>query len=630
MMNEDPHGETTVIGRNRRLYELGLVGAIALGLLGVVGGTVLLLTGSVSDRFDPLWTFRTGSLVVAAGWTLIALSLVMSTPIRSLRTFGLESSGGESYERARHWTGLKSSSILLSLLGGLAGLVLFASLLTFLGILQPDRLIALPLVRDGHLPTLLSLFLAGVLTYAHVMSLRAGREELPAGPLAAIPYIGAVGTVILVAAGATLSRFDPLREVLGGLTPYHAPFFMLGGAAAATAVSFLSRDLPGVHRLFTERHEYYGGRASAKTVMVPTLIAFALLFGVVLAVFLFELHVVGLVQQIPTNTLLLTILGVIVLGIGVSIWASFSLARSDDPDQAELYKELRSNEATKQLTILVTSAVASTVFLVWAGLTFMEASLGAFTLSKIHWLDLVAFALLSALGPYGFYHHTKVKRTRALEARFPDFIRDLAASRKAGLTLESSVYIAARGEYGALSPDIQKMADQLSWNVPFEEALERFCERVRTPLIERAVSLIIEAGRSGGNVTDVLEAAAADVRELKHMQNERKLTMGLYTGIVYIAFFVFLGVAAVLYGTFIPEIITASQAAQGKAAVGGFSFTQISVGDFRTFYFTAAIVQACGNGFIAGMMEAGDVRGGMKHAFAMLAIAILVFVVALS
>jgi len=194
--------------------------------------------------------------------------------------------------------------------------------------------------------------------------------------------------------------------------------------------------------------------------------------------------------------------------------------------------------------------------------------------------------------------------------------------------MESAVTIAAQGEYGALSPEIQKMADQLSWNVPFEEALQRFGDRVRTPLIQRAVSLVREASRSGGNVTDVLMAAATDAREIKNLESERRTTMSLYSIVVYISFFVFLGVVSVLYATFIPSVLRATgeaAALSGSSTLVGLSFQTIGLDQFRTFYFLAAIMQGLGNGLIAGMMESGRARDGLRHSAIMVAIAYVAF-----
>jgi flagellar protein FlaJ len=257
------------------------------------------------------------------------------------------------------------------------------------------------------------------------------------------------------------------------------------------------------------------------------------------------------------------------------------------------------------------------VLLATAGALF--AGIGLLGIPTTRWLDFLTFALLVFIGPYGFYAAARRGRVKRLEERFPDFLRDLAANRKAGLTLPAAVKIASKGEYGALTPEIVRMADQLSWNVAFDEALERFGERAKTPLIQRAVALILEASRTGGNVTDVLLAAARDAREIKNLETERATSMLLYTAIIYIAFLVFLGIAGTLYGTFVPQIAAATAGVGGGSSsqVAGLSVGKISVDEYRTFYFVATLVQAVGNGVVAGVMESGRAVMGLRHSFIM-------------
>jgi len=103
-------------------------------------------------------------------------------------------------------------------------------------------------------------------------------------------------------------------------------------------------------------------------------------------------------------------------------------------------------------------------------------------------VDLVGMAIVIALGPYGLFAAFEDRKERQLEEQFPDFLTDLASNRRAGFTLAESVRVAADSNYGPLTDDVRRMAAQLSWNMPFEEALERFANRVDTPLVSRSIS----------------------------------------------------------------------------------------------------------------------------------------------
>jgi flagellar protein FlaJ len=292
-----------------------------------------------------------------------------------------------------------------------------------------------------------------------------------------------------------------------------------------------------------------------------------------------------------------------------------------------LFRPPRNLRQMRRKLVLGSSLLGATLLMV-PGFV-LAAGIALPGLPPTAWVHLVCIGALAGLGPYGFYMSREARRIRGIEERFADFLRDVASGHQGGLTLPASVMVAARGEYGPLTPEVQKMAEQLSWNLPFTEALERFAERVDTPLVRRAVNLVLQANRSGGSAIEVLLAASRDAREIKSLENERRLTMSLYTVVIYITYFVFLGVAAVLYASFVPKLVAASEAAQatqlGAGAVAGIGGATLSLRDFQVFYFMAAIMQGLGDGIVAGLMGTGRAVLGLKHSFLMVLVAYLTF-----
>ena len=237
---------------------------------------------------------------------------------------------------------------------------------------------------------------------------------------------------------------------------------------------------------------------------------------------------------------------------------------------------------------------------------------------------MAAVAILVSTAPVAYFTHLRTRHVRAVEQRFPDFLRDINESYAAGMTMAQSIRVAARGDYGRLNPEIRRMAHQLSWGTPFPEALALFSERVGTPLVTRAVSLIVKATRAGGNVKDVLAAAARDSRELKALEADRRLGMALYVIVIYVAFGVFLAVTAALQGLLIPSVIQSTQGLEGAAAGALAVGSKLTKSDFDLIFFGIGIVQALGSGLVAGAMSEGNMAAGLKHSAIMVAISALV------
>ncbi len=327
------------------------------------------------------------------------------------------------------------------------------------------------------------------------------------------------------------------------------------------------------------------------------------------------------------NAAYLAMIGVgVVLLMGLAV-VYFQSRQLDTPheDGVDFERDYTAEEVMR-LTVLGVSGTLAFVLGFLGVLVFVGQldSLGGLTFEERHSTDFFVFAILVGIGPAGYLHNREQNRIQAIDDRLPEFLRDLAESQRTGMTLTQAVITASKGNYGALTPEIKKMAAQIEWGVSFERALTSFAERVDTPLVQRTVSLVIEASNSGGEVMEVLEAAAEDAREIQQIEHERQSGMQIYVMIIYIAFLVFIGVIAILNTKFMPEVAKAVSGASG-VSVGSITFEEFDMQVFQTLFFHAAIIQGLGGGFVAGSMEEGRPAAGLKHAFAMTMGAYLVF-----
>ena len=265
------------------------------------------------------------------------------------------------------------------------------------------------------------------------------------------------------------------------------------------------------------------------------------------------------------------------------------------------------------LIVYLSAGVPSIIFLILAVLTYFEIlhplSLGGKFFGT--YVDYIVIALLIFTGVFGVYEFLHLRAIRKIDARFPDFVRDLAESRRAGMTFTKAIMYASKGNYGVLTPEIQKIARQISWGSSVDNALNAFAKRVNTRLIRRTISLIIEASRSGGNVADVLDAASNDARELKHIDSERRASMLSYVAVIYVGMGVFLMILMVLTSQLIPAMIDEDNFISEKAA-------------YEVFYY-GSLIQSIGMGLVAGVFEEGEFIAGVKHIFIMLMISWVFF-----
>ncbi|MDD5778666.1 MAG: type II secretion system F family protein, partial [Candidatus Thermoplasmatota archaeon] len=294
------------------------------------------------------------------------------------------------------------------------------------------------------------------------------------------------------------------------------------------------------------------------------------------------------------------------------------------PEQTGKLREKYDPDTLQRIMVLSTSAAFTAAFVAIALLLQFGVltGIGPLNLTSKNSLDFAVFAILSAIGPFGFYEYSRFRKMNLMEERFPEFLRDLSESRKAGMTMARAVETSAKGDYGLLTPEIKKMAVQISWGTSFTEALSRFGDRIQTPLVWRTTSLVVKASEAGGKISDVIDAAAKNVREIKILQAERKMEMQMYLLIIYVAFFVFLAVIIILSATFLPEF---AKATESSSSVGGISFGKVSLEEFKFIYLSTALVQAIGNGAVAGMLGEGRAAAGLRHGTIMVLVTYILF-----
>jgi len=242
---------------------------------------------------------------------------------------------------------------------------------------------------------------------------------------------------------------------------------------------------------------------------------------------------------------------------------------------------------------------------------------------KLKLVDGIILTLVIISGPYPFYLQIKLKRIRAIEEKMSDFLRDLSESIRFGLPLHSAICKCAKGNYGKLTPEIKKIANQIDWGAPAEDALQMFAERVNTAMVKRAVTILIKASRAGGDIADVLLLTATNIKDLQLIEDSRKVEMTSYTAVVYVAFFVFLACVVIINTVFLSAIasqptgieVTEGAGAQLEAIGGG-----INIEELKLIYLLAAIIQGFGDGILIGVIEKGSIINGFRHSSIMIII----------
>ncbi len=272
--------------------------------------------------------------------------------------------------------------------------------------------------------------------------------------------------------------------------------------------------------------------------------------------------------------------------------------------------------------LIVSVPIAVLFFLI--GFIYLVSGYGIsvlFTSTSID--DFAVFAVLIAIVPLAILDTKELLRVKSLETAMPNFFRDLAGMNDSGMTVPNAVHVVANSEYGALTPHVRKMDSEMSWGVGFVEALYHFGKGLGTKLGDRSVDLIAKASRAGGDVSEVLRAAAKDTFEVTNLQQERSNNMLVYVIIVLVAFVVFLFVVAILVASFLTTMAEAGATAVKSGATGFGGIINLFL--YTRLFSHAAMMEGFFSGLVAGQMGEGRFVGGLKYSAIMLIIAWITF-----
>jgi flagellar protein FlaJ len=294
------------------------------------------------------------------------------------------------------------------------------------------------------------------------------------------------------------------------------------------------------------------------------------------------------------------------------------------PFRLKKYNVKRFYGKDRNIKILLGISLTISIILFLLGiLSFLGINI--FDSELISGMDFITFGLLSSIGPIGFYNHLKAKKKRDIENLLPDFLREISSSTSSGMTVFDAIKSAAKGDYRRLTPELQKMAAQLSWGISVKEALENFAKRINTPSVKRIVVTINKALEIGGNTSTVFEAAAKEIDQTKLVEQQRRTEMSLYSIVIFISFFVFLAVILIIDNTIFREFFRLQEEMAGHQ-IGTLEIARDIDWDLlRNTFFSFILVQSIGGGLLGGYMMDGKLSSGVRFGFVLVLVSFFVF-----
>lgn len=206
------------------------------------------------------------------------------------------------------------------------------------------------------------------------------------------------------------------------------------------------------------------------------------------------------------------------------------------------------------------------------------------------------------------------KNMKGMETELPSYLRDIAESRKAGLSPEKSIIYASdhlrNPEFHSV---VKSFSNQLEWGVPLRKIYENLVEKVKSRMALIHFRILIEAIESGGGYTTSLDILAKSSEAVYNIENEKKSMLKPY---FYIAFMV----TAMMAITSLMVSQTFVEVSQTILPGGGSAGAPDAQNSSKLFAI-GITAQSWLTGFLIGKITTGSFAAGFKYAIMLVGIA---------
>jgi flagellar protein FlaJ len=239
---------------------------------------------------------------------------------------------------------------------------------------------------------------------------------------------------------------------------------------------------------------------------------------------------------------------------------------------------------------------------------------------------IAGISVVVGIFPFVFLVMVQTEGEKEKEEMFLEFSRNLVESVRSGTPISRSILNVRNKDYGSLTPHINKLGNQIALGIPVKDALRTFSLDINSPVISRAIDLITEAEKAGGDTEAILESVAKSVSEIEDLKKQRVAAISNLIVQGYIIFIIFIIIMLVMEFKILPIVTGITLGMEGSYISGGIgtSFTKVSPQQLSLPFFILLLVQGLFAGLIIGKIAEGNVRAGIKHSFILTVLAVLI------
>jgi len=253
-------------------------------------------------------------------------------------------------------------------------------------------------------------------------------------------------------------------------------------------------------------------------------------------------------------------------------------------------------------------------------------------LSTVSWFVIqISLATFFILVIYFYVDLRIYLRTKKMEEMLPDFLQVVASNLKGGMSFENALLGAIKPRFTILANEMAEVSKKVMTGHDVRKALSELGEKYDSPMLRRAIDLMISELESGGQIADLIDKIVDNIKETKVLKEEISASAVAYT--IFMAAIVIF-IAPLLFSlSFHLLIVILNFVSRLTAATGRTGALPFSIGDvvvspdsFRYFSIAAIGVISFFSSLIVSIVEKGNIKSGLKYIPILISSLVLYFV----
>ena len=231
--------------------------------------------------------------------------------------------------------------------------------------------------------------------------------------------------------------------------------------------------------------------------------------------------------------------------------------------------------------------------------------------------------------PVGAVALRRARRDDAKDREIRDFVHAVSGHVSLGRPFGEAVRTVAREvDFGPLQADIDDLAFRLGLTTGSQEgdtrreALDRFVDRVGTPLADQTVGLVTGALDAGSDAETTFETLQTEIGQLYHQRKELRSAMLVYVAVGWTTALLVVGIVVAVNAYVLDGFAQLSSVSQGSSVAIDPNAVDVDRDARRFYVVTQATMLACG--WFAGTASRGRYEA-LLHSAALVAICYVVF-----